>query len=71
MPETHKDFPDTVHTVATTSTWTSIEVTVIHSHGFIRCFVVYASNLDKQSGEDCQSFPALLHWRLIKESMVR
>lgn len=44
---------------------------VMHEHGFVRCFVVYALNLDKQSGEDCQSFPALLHWRLIKESMVR
>ena len=44
---------------------------VMYDHGFVRCFVVYALNLNKHSGEDCQSFPALLHWRLIKESMVR
>ena len=44
---------------------------VLHDHDFIRGFVVYTLNLDKQSGEDCQSFPALLHWRLIKKSMVR
>ena len=44
---------------------------VMRDHGFIRCFVVYALNLDKHSGEDRQSSPALLYWRLIKESMVR
>ena len=43
----------------------------MHDHGFMRCFVVYALDLDKQSVEDYQSFPALLHCRLIKESMVR
>ena len=44
---------------------------VLHAYGSISCFVVYALNLHKQSGEDCQSFPDLMHWRLIKESMVR
>ena len=38
----------------------------MHDHRPVHCSVVYELYLDKQIGEGCQSFPALLHWRFIQ-----
>ena len=53
------------------STWTRVEITIMLDHYPVQCSVVYTWDLNKQPGDDCQSFPALLHWRFIKESMIK